>query len=54
MTLKPQPAKKRPSRIKILAKKFMAHRKAQRDAVPPVDSFFRRLEDAPRFAYFND
>lgn len=41
------------TKIKALAKRFMAFRAAQREAHEPVDSFCRRGEDAPRFAYFD-
>jgi hypothetical protein len=44
---------KRPKTIKALAKRFMAFRAAQREQHEPVDSFCRRGEDAPRFAYFD-
>ncbi|MBZ9706098.1 hypothetical protein LB543_05110 [Mesorhizobium sp. ESP7-2] len=43
----------RPKTIKALAKKFMAFRAAQREALEPVDLFCRRGDDAARFAYFD-
>lgn len=42
-----------PSKIKRLAKRFLAYRAARREADESVDAYFRRGEDTPRFAYFD-
>lgn len=41
------------TKIKILARKFLAYRAAQREALEPVDLFCRRGDSSTRFAYFD-
>lgn len=43
----------RPTKLKALAKRFMAFRAAQREDREPVDMFCRRGEITARFAYFD-
>lgn len=52
--MNPKGIRRAPPRIKRLAQKFMAYRKARREIEPaPVDDFFNRDRCDARFAHFD-